>query len=391
MIAVALDHVEPPSRLDARLRRPAITAPAPRQVSWGRVAGSVAPGTERVLVKVDGVLHGSQEPVGGRFELWIDLPTRDVRVSVVAEDATGRRKASAVDHVYGLPRAGRPTERHSPAEDAALAGRLRALVRDHPGIAAVFVQDLRTRRGAAWNARARFPAASTVKLAIAAEVLRRLRGLPPQDSSLHGRLWAMLVHSDNAAANALLEWIGGSTSVGASAVTAMLRSLGIPDTGIYGGYLTGGAARPIPLTVEEQPSFVGKYTSAWDLAQLHRHVHMAGRGLGGLVKLEGSFTAADARYLLRVLAHVTDRGKLGRYLPSRVAVLHKAGWIGEARHDAGLVYWRGGSYVVAVMTWTSAGAGVFSDVLAGHVARTALRRFQQPRSTVRADLDRLEA
>jgi beta-lactamase class A len=272
-------------------------------------------------------------------------------------------------------------------EDVVLARRLRRLVRDHPGTAAVFVQDLRTRRGAAWNARARFPAASTVKLAIAAEVLRRLQGLPSQNSSVDRLLWAMLVHSDNAAANALLEWIGGSTSGGASRVTAMLESLGISDTGMYGGYLTGGASRPIPLTVEEQPSFVGKYTSAWDLAQLHRHVHTGARGLGGLVKLEGSFTPADARYLLWVLAHVTDRDKLDRYLPGYVAVLHKAGWITQARHDAGLVYWRGGSYVAVVMTWSSAGAGVSSDQLAGRVARTALRRFRELRSAVQADLD----
>ncbi|MGH2996294.1 MAG: serine hydrolase [Gaiellaceae bacterium] len=387
MIAVTLDHVEPPPRLDVRLRRPALTAPAPRQVSWGRVAGFVGAGAERVLVKVDGVLRGSQEPVGGRFELWVDLPKRDVRVRVVAENAAGERKASVVTPVYGLPRAGRPTGWRPATEDAALARRLRGLVRDHPGIAAVFVQDLRTRRGAAWNARARFPAASTVKLAIAAEVLRRLRGLPPRDSSVDRLLWAMLVYSDNAAANALLEWIGGSTSVGASRVTAMLRSLGISDTGMYGGYLTGGGSRPIPLTVEEQPSFVGKYTSAWDLAQLHTQVHTGARGLGRLVRLEGSFTPADARYLLWVLAHVTDRDKLDRYLPGRVAVLHKAGWITEARHDAGLVYWRGGSYVAAVMTWSSAGAGASSDVLAGRVALAALRRFQELRLSVQADLD----
>jgi beta-lactamase class A len=386
VLAITLDQLEPPLRFDARLRRPAITTPAPRQVSWGRVAG-LAPGAERVVVKVDGVLRGSQEPVGGRFEFWVDLPKRDVRVGVVAQNAAGKRLGSVVAPVYGLPRAGLPTGWRPAAEEGVLARRLRRLVRAYPGIAAFFVQDLRTRRGAAWNARARFPAASTVKLAIAADVLRRLRGLPSQSSSVGRLLWAMLVYSDNAAANALLEWIGGSTSAGASRVTAMLRSLGISDSAMYGGYLTGGGPRPIPLTVVEQPSFVGKYTSAWDLAQLHSQVHMGARGFGRLARLEGSFTPADARYLLWVLAHVTDRNKLDRYLPNRTVVLHKAGWISQARHDAGLVYWRGGPYVAVVMTWNSAGAGVSSDQLAGRVALTALRRFRELRSSIQAELD----
>ena len=54
-------------------------------------------------------------------------------------------------------------------------------------------------------------------------------------------------------------------------------------------------------------------------------------------------------------------------------VLHKAGWIGVARHDNGIVLWRGGALVVTVMTYRSAGAGTSSDVLAG--GRRRGRRF----------------
>jgi hypothetical protein len=57
-------------------------------------------------------------------------------------------------------------------------------------------------------------------------------------------------------------------------------------------------------------------------------------------------------------------------------VFHKAGWLNAARHDAGLVVWRGGIFVASVMTYRSAGAGTSSDVLAGRVAQTALRRFR---------------
>src|ERR671920_92471 len=110
--------------------------------------------------------------------------------------------------------------------------------------------NLATGAGAAWNARARFPAASSVKIAIAIEVLRELQARPPPGS---------------------------------------------------------GIGNLLELTVENQPSFEGKYTTAYDLAQLHRFVHLAALGGGPLLDLDG-FTAADARFLLYVLAHSADHG-----------------------------------------------------------------------------------
>jgi beta-lactamase class A len=388
MIPVALDSYEP-QLLTAQgaLRPPAIVAPAPREVSFGRIAGRVSPGTVQVLVKVGGVVRGSTAPVAGRFELVVDLPPRDARVRVIAVDALGHEAASSVGAVYGLPQAGHPTRSRRSAEDRVLARRLRALTRRYPGIAAFYVQDLRSRRGAAWNARAQFPAASTVKVAIAIEVLRDLRGRPARSSSLYRLLWSMIVHSDNAAANALLEWLGGSTSAGSAEVNETLRRLGIHDSLLYGGYALGtAAARPIPLSVVEQPAFgVGKYTTAYDLARLHTLLHMAAARRGALHHLSGRFSSADARFLMWVLAHVADHGKLDRFLPARVRVLHKAGWITRARHDAGIVYARYGSFVAAVMTWRPAGVSSSSDVLAGKVARAALRRFQELRGAPERD------
>jgi Beta-lactamase enzyme family len=142
--------------------------------------------------------------------------------------------------------------------------------------------------------------------------------------------------------------------------------------------VTTAAARPIPLRVEEQPAFgIGKHTTVWDLARLHRSVHSATVGRGRLPDLPGSFGRRDARFLLWILAHVADEGKIDRFLPDAVPVLHKAGWVSTARHDAGLVYWRGGSYVVAVMTWNGNGAGGSADVLTGRVAASARARFWQ--------------
>jgi beta-lactamase class A len=379
VIPVGLAAFDPAAFLPrGPLHRPAIVAPAPRQVSYGQVSGKVSAGTAFVVVKVNGVVRARGRPVRRRFRFSIALPPRDVRVRVEAIGALGKRRARVVRPVYGLPRSARPRGPRGTVEDPVLASRVRTLARGYSGTAAAYVEDLRSRRGAAWNARARFPAASTIKVAIALEVLRTLHGQPAPGSSLDRLLREMLVHSDNAAANALLTWLGGSTSYGAAAVNESLRSLGIYDTLMYGGYVLGtAAARPIPLRVDEQPAIgIGKYTTAFDLARLHRCVYLASAGRGPAVRLAGSFTGADARYLMWILAHVADPGKLDRYLPARLPVLHKAGWIGQARHDAGIVFWRGGAYVAAVTTWNSFGAGLSSDVLAGRVAATALRRYQ---------------
>ena len=131
---------------------------------------------------------------------------------------------------------------------------------------------------------------------------------------------------------------GGSTSGGSYRVNRLMRGLGLVDSEMYGGYIPGTLARrrPIPMRVDERPYYgLGKSTSAFDLAQLFAYIHLAAEGKGRLARRHAGFTAADARYLLYLLAHVTDRGKLDRFLAGRASSLHKAGWIIGARHDAG--------------------------------------------------------
>jgi Beta-lactamase enzyme family len=384
VIAIPALPAEPPT-----LARPAIVAPGTREVSFGTVSGRVDSRTARIIVKVDDEVVAELEPSpetssGGfphriPFRVQVDLPPRNVTLRVVAIDGAGNRTASSVAPVYGLPAAARPRTILSD-EDAVLAERIRELAQGYPGVAAVFVQDLTTGRGAAWNARARYMGASTLKLGIALEVLRVLGAKPRPGTRVEHLFANMLVLSSNRAANELEVWLGGSTTAGSARVTTTLHYLGLTDSAIYGGYVLGTSTqRPIPVRVESQPPYyiTGKYSTAWDLARLHRMLHRAAGGGGPLLQLPGHFTASDARYMLYTLAHVRDTGKLDRYIGERpgVSVLHKAGWISQARHDTGLVFWREGAIVAAVMTWSSSGAGTSSDVLAGRVAEAALDRF----------------
>ena len=354
---------------------PAIVSPAPREASFGLVSGTVPGGTRRVIVRVGSRIAADKPLRGRRFSLRVDLPFGDTSVSVTAVNATGGHSSARVGRVYGLPRITSPHLTGS-IEDPALAATVRSLTHGFHGTSAVFVQDLRTGRGAAWNARARFPAASTLKLAIAVTVLRALRAPPAGGSNVDVLLRKMLVSSDNASANALEVWLAGSTSGGSARVNETMRALGLDDSEMYGGYeIERSFQAPIPVRVDSQPSFGrGKYTTAWDLARLARFVYLAAGGKGALPGL--GVTPSEARYLLWVLGQVHDGGKLGRFLFPPSSVLHKSGWNSTVRHVAGLVFWPDCVFVAAVMTWSAAGVGPSSDVLAGHVAAAAFKRFR---------------
>lgn len=386
MIAIPI-HLEP--ALLVRPAPPALIAPAPRQVSFGLVEGRVNAGTVRIAVFVDGAETANRSTPEGRFRLRVALPARDVTVKVVAYGAAGRSAATAVSPVFGLPRAARPTATRGRL-DRVLQARLRARSDVFPGITAFYVQNLRTGAGAARNARARFPAASTVKLGIAIEVMRTLPGLPAKGTEVDQLLRSMLQVSSNQAANELLVWLGGSTGAGADRVNTTLRQAGITDTELFGGYIVGtglAAGSPIPIGVVESPSFgIGKYTTAWDMARMFKYLHLATAGRGPLISRLRGFTPADARRLLYFLVHSQDHGKLDRFVRGPgVAVPHKAGWILTARHDTGLVYSRDGVFVAAVMTWNGSGISMSADALAGRIAKLALDRFAATATVTSAD------
>ena len=365
---------------------PAIEQPAPYELSFGTVAGTAAPGTRRIVVRADGRVLADRPLARRRFKLQVELPLRETTVQVVTVDGKGRRASASTAHVLGAPRAAAP-RRRAARLDQFLARDVRRAAAAFGPTSGIYVESLTSGAGAAWNARATFPGASTLKLAIAVTALAHLQGAPGHGSYLDRLLRQMLVQSDNAAANAVERAYGGSTSGGSALVNALMRSLGLVDTEMYGGYETDGyeasavrlPAAAIPLRVESQPAWgYGKRTTARDLAALLRGVWLASVGLGPLRSAQSGFTPADARYLLYVLAQVGDHGKLDREVGAAagVRVLHKAGWIGTARHDNGIVFWPGGAFVATVMTYRSGGAGTASDVLAGRVARIALDRFR---------------
>jgi beta-lactamase family protein len=359
---------------------PAIEQPAPRQVSYGLVTGLGAAGTRRVVVTVRGEVVGARFVSGRRFWLRVPLPLGDqsVRVTTIADD--GRSSSRLVRNVFGLPAAARPRIVGARA-DPALGRALRQQTSRFRGTSAFYVQSLTGGHGAAWNAKARFPAASTLKLAIAVTALAGHSGIPARGSYVDGLFRRMILVSDDEAANLVEVWMAGSTGAGSARVNSLMRSIGLFDSIMYGGYeVTRTPSVRIPVRIDDQPYFgVGKYTTAWDMSQLWRAVWLASEAKGPLRAKQPGFTPDDARYLLWLLAHVRDTPKLdGSFRAAAgVSVLHKAGWIQKARHDTGLVFWSGGVFVAGVMTWSPSGAGPSSDRLAGRTASLALQRLRR--------------
>jgi hypothetical protein len=359
---------------------PAIEQPAAHQVSYGLVTGRAARRTVRVLVHANGKRLAARQLDGRRFTLRVTLPRGDATVRVTTIARNGARSSAHVHEVFGLPPGARPRV-VAPRLDGALSHKLTRMVRGYSGTAGYYVQSLTGGRGAAWNAKARFPAASTLKLAIAATVLAEHSGIPPPGSRIDSLLRELIIPSDDETANTLLVWLAGSTSAGAYRVNDLMRSIGLTDSLMYGGYeVTRALSSRIPRRVDEAPTFgVGKYTTAWDMTSLWRALWLASGGIGPLRESQPGITPADARYLLWLTAHVRDQPKLDTSIrrDRDVDVLHKAGWISTARHDTGLVFWESGVFVAAVMTYRASGVSKSSDHLAGRVAATTLARFRR--------------
>ena len=180
-----------------------------------------------------------------------------------------------------------------------------------PAVTGVYVQHLVTGCGAAVNADAQFPAASTLKAAILVDAVRRGRA-----ASLGPTLDRMIIDSDDPAANAALAALGGgSGDAGAAQVTRTLRDLGLAARWC--------AARTSSRTPVGPFHRHHRLTGA--LHQLHQHALRAGAadgggaprrdGGGGVARIGIGAAAARAELLARFL-DVRDTTKLVAGLPS---------------------------------------------------------------------------
>jgi hypothetical protein len=272
---------------------------------------------------------------------------------------------STAPDTYLLPATAR-LARPATVTDARLQQELRRLGASFPGWSAIYTHDLRTGRAAGWNADARFPAASTVKLGVLAAVLRRW---PHAAARLEPDLRALTGWSSNLAANRLLRLVGdGSETLGVQRVEAALVRLGATSSHYPGAYRIGTSVdQPPPLAT-------GRVTTARDLGRALYAFAAAASGDRAAARRSGLDEEA-ARYALGLLL-VSERsganaGLVAGALAPGTPVAQKNGWITDVRGTAAIVYGPRGPRIVVVLAYRPGLTSAAATALGRQVVRAA--------------------
>jgi hypothetical protein len=250
--------------------------------------------------------------------------------------------------------------------DRRLDARLAAVARGFKGYSAVVVHDLASGRRGSWNADARFPAASTVKLGVLVASLRAA-GAYPERSARWYDLEQLTGWSSNLAANKLYGMLGRS------AVETTLRRLGARTSTYPGVYRVGTAHGAAPPT---QPPVVSRrVTTAGDLAAVLTTIHKA--AFGDLSALRGSgLTRHQARLALGLLLASRPVGdNVGLFhaaLPAAMPVAQKNGWLSDAFHTAAILYTPSGPVVCVLLTYRDGISRAEATRLGARVVRVGL-------------------
>jgi beta-lactamase class A len=253
--------------------------------------------------------------------------------------------------------------------------------RDLDGVLGVAIVDLTSGQSYAHNADEVFPAASSIKLAILAELYHQaeqaaagvagkatladlytmnaadlvddspfLAGLTSGVSRVTNRdlAWFMVSQSDNAAANVLI------ARVGMDNVNALLAAQGLKETRLRRKMLDTAAAR------------AGRENTSTprEMAALLEALY---RG-----KVVGRAQADD---LLKVLSVPKDK-YIPRGLPADVVAANKPGWLDGVRTDSGIVFAKDRPFVLSVMTTFDADETAAERTIA-RIAAAAYRYFDR--------------
>ena len=188
----------------------------------------------------------------GPRRVSVPVPVGHHQVRVRARGPGGAATSRPVTRV-GPAALGPPAGRVPGYVDPPLQRDIEALARSVPATTGVYVQHLVTGCGAAVNADAQFPAASTLKAAILLQALRRAGG--GSTAPLDGLLDSMILDSDDGAANAVLGDVGGP-----AAVTDTLHGLGLMRSLVRAPYIIDQERRrPLAISTTAQPALFTNY------------------------------------------------------------------------------------------------------------------------------------
>jgi hypothetical protein len=322
-----------------------VQSPAPRGTAVAEITlGRYSFKTEVLNDRLDWTVPAALPP--GRYDIRVRFThdRRFCKANCAPGVALSRR-------VWLLP----PTAIDTTApmrRSVALSARLASLSGGFDGYSGIWTHDLRTGTTASWNADARFPAASTVKLALLIAALSKF-GPNLEESPVGADLRAVTGWSSNAAANRLLVELGGSEAGGDRIANDVLRRIGATSSTYTGFYRLGTAGHP---SGNRPPLISSRVTTARDLGRILFLLHRGAVGDDGALRVLG-LTPHEARVGLDLLLSWSappphdNMGNLVPSLPSRVPVAQKNGWFSAVRHTAALIYGPSGPKIVVVLTY----------------------------------------
>lgn len=325
---------------------PTLLAPRPGAAFFADMIAATPKGAQSAELVVDGAPAG---PLALRSNgtAWARLVASPGRYNLeVRFRRNGRVISRAVSGgVWLLPPTARRVVKGAEASSA-LQATLRRAANDFDGVAGIWVHHLATGRAGTWNAGAKFPAASTVKLGVMAQAMRRT-GARPEASRLATDIASIGRWSSNLAPNRLMASIGGPAGAQAG-----LRNLGATSSTYPGNYIVATAVPPV--NVVDQPVLrTGRITTAADMGRAITTIHRAARGELAARRALG-LTIPQARLLLGQLLNAEPVGdNLGivrQAFGGSVPIAQKHGWISTTRNTVAIAYTQSGPVVIVVLT-----------------------------------------
>ena len=247
-----------------------------------------------------------------------------------------------------------------------LAQELNSYLANFPGFAAVYVHDLRTDQEATVDADVSFSGMSTLKIAIAAAIMQKLKhGIAAGDdeSEAVGQwLDYALGESNNHAANQLLAFLGdGDVTAGTRHFTAFMRSLGFENTYMQSGYDAQVALPQIPTPGNQRTDWntdpdSNLQSTPAEMGRILTAIYRCTQGTGLLLaRYPDDFTPQECLSILYYMTHDEFQELVWQGLPrpDTAWIVHKHGFAFESHSDVALVWGPTGPYIISVFLFRS--------------------------------------
>lgn len=331
---------------------PELETPRSGEAFFGLLSSRTPPGTAfadirigrrqpiRVAILDDRLLHRIRL-APGRYDIVVNYVYAPNRVVGRARSQDVWLLPSSAEHASGAR-----------APNKSLSRRILELAQGFRGYSGIWLHDLTSGRTGAWNAEARFPAASTVKLAVLIAALAKF-GPRPERSRVAYDLKALTAWSSNLASNRLLDALGGSESRGSAIAQTVLERLGAYSSTFTGDYRIGTSLSPVG-TRNPPPLISSRVTTARDLGRMLYQIHAAALGRQAALTATG-LTRHEARVGLGLLLSSEARAdNLGLFRPAvgrDYPLAQKNGWFSAVRHTAALLYAPEGPKIAILLTY----------------------------------------